>query len=254
MSTSSGRLDDGGPDGSGDGGSYESEGPDSGTAPPGQPAPAGHADHAAGPDWLGRDALVAPGQDAPSSWRDAPRVVVDAAFLTRLRSEPFAVLDPLWARRHARQRTVFELDPDLDLQPDVVTGPVWTHAPDLILAGDALDWLITSNAVDLRSGEPRWEWAHRAVAAGARWGGPADVVLPDGTPAWCDGGPPRRFAASVAGGDAVVHRAAIERRDLRPVHGRARRRRPRRRARSRPAGRGAPRPRGRPHHRAGGLG
>ena len=45
-------------------------------------------------------------------------------------------------------------------------------------------------------------------------GGAADVVLPDGTPAWCDGGP--RQSLAVGEGAVVVHRETIEAGSLRP--------------------------------------
>ena len=182
--------------------------------------------HAAGPDWLGRDAIVDPGQEVPAPWTDAPRVVVDGELLSRLAVDPVAVLHPIWRRRHARRRTVFVLaDRDLadrDLaDPNrpgtVMTGAVWHHPPDLLLGHDILADLVTSNAVDLRPGRPPWPWANRAIGAGARPGGLADVVLPDGTPAWCDGGPPARFDAAVTGGAAVVHRVAVERGSLTPM-------------------------------------
>jgi DNA helicase-2/ATP-dependent DNA helicase PcrA len=165
---------------------------------------------AAGPARLGRDAIVAPGQAVPEPWASAPVVVVD-----QLGDAP-ADLAPLWARRHARQRTVFMVDGDAPTAPTVVTGPVWTHAPDLLLTGDVLRHLVTANAVDLRPGRSPWPWTDRAMAAGAQRGGPADVVLPDGTPAWCDGGPPARFPA----GEAVVSWIALERGLLTPLgHG-----------------------------------
>ena len=157
----------------------------------------------AGPDWLGRDAIVAPGQAVPEPWAAAPAVAV-----ADLRADPAGALASLWERRHARRRTVFVLEGDPP-PPVVLTGPAWRHPPDLLLADDVLTHLVTSNAVDLRPGRAPWPWADRAVAAGADLGGPADVVLPDGTPAWCDGGPPTPFVAR--DGVAVVPRVALER-------------------------------------------
>ena len=46
-----------------------------------------------------------------------------------------------------------------------------------------------ANSYDARNGEPKWWWSVKAARVGATEGGPADVFLPDGTPAWIDGGP-----------------------------------------------------------------
>jgi DNA helicase-2/ATP-dependent DNA helicase PcrA len=180
------------------------------TPPPAGTDPVGFA----GPDWLGRDAIVAPGQAVPGAWAAAP--VVDVADVRRLVIADTAALRPLWDRRHARQRTVFVMADDLPA-PAVVTGPAWAHPAELLLATDVLAHLVTANAVDLRPGRSPWPWAEHAVAAGGRWGGPADVLLPDGTPAWCDGGPPTWFRRADTGGVAVVHRIALERGTLTPL-------------------------------------
>ena len=71
---------------------------------------------------------------------------------------------------------------------------------------------MRANNYDARDGTPRWGAAAEAQRLGARAEGPADVLLPDGTPAWCDGGP-RTAGLDV---DApVVHRFAIESGQLR---------------------------------------
>ncbi|HVL04542.1 MAG TPA: ATP-dependent DNA helicase UvrD2, partial [Acidimicrobiales bacterium] len=59
---------------------------------------------------------------------------------------------------------------------------------------------------DARSGEPVWWHGVRAGRLGAEIGGPADVVLPDGTPAWCDGGPRQALVLD----HAVIHRDSID--------------------------------------------
>src|ERR1700694_2826989 len=64
----------------------------------------------AGPDWLGRDAIISAGQDIPAPWTSAMRVVVDDGLRSRLHADPASVLGPIWTRRHARLRTVFVLD------------------------------------------------------------------------------------------------------------------------------------------------
>ena len=84
----------------------------------------------------------------------------------------------------------------------------------LDLVGERLHHVLWSNAVDGRGGGRfRWGWGEVAVRLGASTGdgagfGDADVVLPDGTRAVCDGGP---FDAGLASllGTAVVHRIAL---------------------------------------------
>jgi DNA helicase-2/ATP-dependent DNA helicase PcrA len=73
--------------------------------------------------------------------------------------------------------------------------------------------------VDLRGDEARWAWAELAVGAGATADplGTADVVLPDGRPAWCDGGPLQRFAPEAVEGAAVLPWLTLERRGLQPL-------------------------------------
>src|SRR5437762_1503447 len=56
---------------------------------------------------------------------------------------------------------------------------------------------------------PGWGWAGKARALGARPGGPADVHLPDGRPAWIDGGPRTWFEAERVP-DPVVHAESVE--------------------------------------------
>ncbi|MGH9106847.1 MAG: ATP-dependent DNA helicase UvrD2, partial [Acidimicrobiales bacterium] len=67
--------------------------------------------------------------------------------------------------------------------------PVWSLAPSFEFSGERLAHAMFANAVDARGARPRWYLAELAVALGASPGGPADVLLADGTPAWCDGGP-----------------------------------------------------------------
>ena len=71
-----------------------------------------------------------------------------------------------------------------------------------------------ANSVDASEpGRAGWALARLAVSLGATPGGPADVVLPDGRPAWCDGGPLTRHE----GLGAVVHRFALEHGSLMPI-------------------------------------
>ncbi len=135
------------------------------------------------------------------------RVRIDSGAVARLPS--------LLARWHARERTVFELADEAEAVPVVVDGPAWAHDPTRLVDADLLHHLVWANSVDGRVPEsPRWRWADAAVEAGATLDRRADVVLPDGTPAWCDGGP---LSLVDTNGVPVVHRVALERGDLAPL-------------------------------------
>ena len=88
---------------------------------------------------------------------------------------------------------------------------------DLDLVGERLHHAVWANSVDARDGPPRYHWAEQAVALGARidGSGQADVLLPDGRPAICDGGPLDASLASRVG-IAALHRIGLEHRSLTP--------------------------------------
>ena len=154
----------------------------------------------------GRSVVVAPGAPTPDGWDGCERVVVDAVHAE--------VADRLSAAWRSREPVVVELHPGLGLDdpsnpPDErVTGlQPWELDVDLDLVGERLHHAIWANSS---------RWAGEALTLGARSGGAADVVLPDGTDALCDGGP---LDASLGErlGVAVVHRIAIEHGSLRPL-------------------------------------
>ena len=158
-----------------------------------------------------------PGEAPPPPWHGCDRLVVAKV------DAPTA--DAAAAAWRERRSLVIELVPGIGLddllQPpeESITGlQPWEWEFDLDLVGERLHHAIWANAVDARSGEPRYEWAQRAVELGARNDASerADVVLPDGRPAFCDGGP---LDASLAArlGLAVVHRIGLEHRSLEPL-------------------------------------
>jgi len=120
-----------------------------------------------------------------------------------------------------RRSVIIELGPGLGLDDpevppaEVVTGhQPWEWAVDLDLVGERLHHGIWANSVDARAGAQlaTWRWADVALTLGG--GAPnatdgADIVLADGRPAVCDGGP---LDASLGGrlGMAVVHRISLE--------------------------------------------
>ncbi|HKY68307.1 MAG TPA: hypothetical protein VJM49_18120, partial [Acidimicrobiales bacterium] len=87
-------------------------------------------------------------------------------------------------------------------------GDPWLLDPGFDLGHDRLHFLVWANTYDARGGgEPVWWWGRKAgkvgageVAARGEGAGDGDVLLPDGTPAWIDGGPRGDDAVALAGG------------------------------------------------------
>ncbi len=162
-----------------------------------------------GPAVLGRNLVVGPDQAAPEAWRDAPRIVV---------TDSSTVPAELQRRWYDRLPTVIELAASLPAPAPAERRPVWALEPTLLVERDQLEHLIWSNSIDGRDpAHLTFRWLDAALAAGARAGGPADVVLPDGRPAWCDGGPLGTVRSAGLGGTAVLHRIALERGRLTPL-------------------------------------
>ena len=181
---------------------------------PSSPASARGAPGGPGPAGLGRNLVVRPGQPVPEAWAHLPRLRVgtDEAALTELRER--------WA---ARRGAVLELDPALGLD-DPGAPPEerddrepWRLDPGFAFPGEELHFLVWSNGFDGRDGPPRSRWIAAALDLGASPAsasdGAADVLLPDGRPAVCDGGPVGPLdpaALDLPPDTVVVHRVALE--------------------------------------------
>ena len=150
------------------------------------------------PSALGRGAVVRPGAPAPAGWEDAPRVRVDGED----------AIEPLHRAWAARRPVVVELGVDAGelKHPETDRRPPYELGPGFEFRRERLHFLVWANTYDCRSGERLWWHGVRAGRLGAGVGGPADVVLPDGTPAWCDGGPRQPLPVP----EAVVHRDSID--------------------------------------------
>ncbi|MGH9266127.1 MAG: UvrD-helicase domain-containing protein, partial [Acidimicrobiales bacterium] len=156
------------------------------------------------PAALGRGLVVLPGADVPTGWDDVPRVRVEGED----------VVGPLHEAWSQRRPVVVELavDPAELKQPQTDSRPPYQLGPGFEFGRERLHFLVWANTYDCRSGEPVWWHGVRAGRLGApegnvEVGGPADVVLPDGTPAWCDGGPRQALPGLQR---AVVHRDSID--------------------------------------------
>ncbi|MGI9022499.1 MAG: ATP-dependent DNA helicase UvrD2 [Acidimicrobiales bacterium] len=161
-----------------------------------------------GPDALGRGLVVGPGGEVPAGWEDVERVVVDEGTLAEP-DKPTKALHEAWSQR---RRVVVELHLEADFlrQPESERRPPYVVGPAHELSRERLQFLVWANTYDGRrpGEEPVWWHAVRAARLdpGAEPGGPADLVLSDGTPAWCDGGPRQPVAVA----EAVVHRDSID--------------------------------------------
>jgi DNA helicase-2/ATP-dependent DNA helicase PcrA len=167
-----------------------------------------------GPAVLGRGVVVLAGQLVPRAWSSAPRVVVDEAVL----AQPGPCVTRLHHAWLAREVLVVELrvDPGIFRRPVSWSVAPWTVDPDFEPWFDRLHFLVWANSYDARSPEdPIWWWGRKAARVGAREtpAGLADVTLPDGRPAWIDGGPRSNVptgADPALAAAVVVHAESVE--------------------------------------------
>ena len=160
---------------------------------------------------LGRSALITSEQPVPGPWRGLPVIELGPAA-------PEQLIEELENHHRNRSPVVIRLRGELaDPSHAVVEGPVWALDPAFDFPAERAVHAATANSVDFRHGPGRWPWAQRAVALGAAPGG--DVVLPDGRPALCDGGPLEFLGPADPGvdGRAVIHRIALEAGVLTPL-------------------------------------
>tara|TARA_B110000305_G_scaffold193892_1_gene217669 strand:+ start:89 stop:2986 length:2898 start_codon:yes stop_codon:yes gene_type:complete len=166
----------------------------------------------AGPAELGRNCLVTASTSVPGPWADAERVVVDAAAV----AEPTGLLATLRAAADLRQRLIIELAVDFDREPMLKTdAQPFEMGADFVFELEALHHAVWSNAVDVREDRCAWVALDRAIAAGATAAASdqlGDIVAPDGTQLWLDGGPIRH--TDPIDGVAVVHNVAVEHRSF----------------------------------------
>jgi DNA helicase-2/ATP-dependent DNA helicase PcrA len=121
-----------------------------------------------------------------------------------------SVIDELHGHWLRREPVVVELavDPAWLRAPEMEDRPPEQLTPEFEFRRERLQFLVWMNNWDCRGEEPVWWWSKKAAdRLGATAGGPADVVLRDGTPAWIDGGPRQPLALD---GAVVVHRESVE--------------------------------------------
>ncbi len=163
----------------------------------------------AGPDELGRHLLIEPGGVIAPPWAGADRLVIDEATL----SAPRHALDRLRNAHHAATRVVIELAAEFEREPMLMTEAApYELGPTFLFELEELHHLVWVNSLDARDPDrPVWIGLDRAVAAGATAvapGAAGDVVLPDGTVVWLDGGPVRHV--DPIAGVPVISTVAVE--------------------------------------------
>ncbi|MDZ7674916.1 MAG: ATP-dependent DNA helicase UvrD2 [Acidimicrobiales bacterium] len=178
---------------------------------------------APGPPMLGRGVVVA-GDEPPAPWSDAPVVVIDEEVL----DEPRTTVEALHTAWNRREPRVIDLrvDPTVFRRPQTHVVQAWELSPDFELWFDRLHFLVWHNNYDARAGTPIWWWGRKAARidgtasdqaepsgpSGHETGGTADgdLVLPDGTVAWVDAGPPDDIDPGLLGGAALIRSESID--------------------------------------------
>jgi len=155
------------------------------------------------PALLGRSVVIDVDASIPEPWEGASLVRIDEATLT----DPEATIDRLHRAWVTRESVVIELgvDPSALRAPEIEDREPYEVGSTFVFPLERLHFLVWANCYDARSGTPKWWWSVKAAAIGATEGGPADVFLPDGTPAWIDGGP----RGPVEAREAVVHAETV---------------------------------------------
>jgi DNA helicase-2/ATP-dependent DNA helicase PcrA len=149
-----------------------------------------------GPAALGRGLVISADSTIPDAAAGWSRIVVDEDTLAK----PDDALAELAGTWHHREPSVVVLGVPLTSlkRPESSELPPYELAPEFTFKRERLHFLVWANRYDGREGAdvpPRWPHIRRAHALGAasqpsvQTGLQADVVLPDGTPAWVDGGP-----------------------------------------------------------------
>ncbi|HUQ64018.1 MAG TPA: ATP-dependent DNA helicase UvrD2 [Acidimicrobiales bacterium] len=167
------------------------------------------------PRALGRNAIVSAGGAIPEAWSACATFAVDLGAAV----PDDRLADRLLELAHSRTSVVFRCDADTPAD-EYERGSPWKLAPSFRFEGELIRHLVHTNSVDFRGPTPRFHPTEMALDLGA---GPnasdeTDVVLPDGTPAFCDGGPPTFLTGAELGvpGAAVLHRVALEHGSLVP--------------------------------------
>jgi len=162
---------------------------------------------APGPSELGRSVVVHPGGNIPSAWAECERVVVGSAVFSN-HDQQLATVNDLQRRYVRRVPTVIELGVDnTELsEHESTNSPPFELGGTFTFLGERLAKAVWHNSYDARTDQLIWWWAQKAEARlQVSVGGPADVRLPNGEPAWIDGGPRQQLDLA----ERVIHHESV---------------------------------------------
>ncbi len=159
------------------------------------------------PEVFGRGVILSADQPVPDPWTFAEVVTIDDVAI----AAPARCLTSLHAAWLGRVPVVVRLgvEPASFRRPGAHPVEPWTLPADFEFPLDRLHFLVWANNYDARSGELVWWWSNKALRLGcspSTAGAPGDVELPDGHPAWVDGGP----RGSVPPVGRVVHADTVD--------------------------------------------
>ena len=154
----------------------------------------------------------------PSPWRGVARIELNDSSL----GSP-ATLGAVRKAYLTRTRVVYEIDASMKTPSwGSDDREVWQVPVNADFGGEATWRLARANSIDARDiARPVWPLHAMAISAGAQLAGGrrADVVLPDGKVAWCDGGPTHLWSSSEPEleGAVIIPRIALAKGLLTPV-------------------------------------
>ena len=159
------------------------------------------------PPALGRSVVVAADGPVPEPWQQCPRIAITQKLLDDA-VELATVVDRLHRAWVGRKPVVIELDVDPAAIREVerTTLDPWRLRRGFSFNRERLQHLVWANSYDARTGELIWWWGRKAESIGLELDPAADVKLPDGRPAWVDGGPRGSVLSS---DDVVIHAESI---------------------------------------------
>jgi DNA helicase-2/ATP-dependent DNA helicase PcrA len=160
---------------------------------------------------LGRGVVLRQGDGVPAAWAGAEVVQITESVLG-VPGRVVAALHHAWVTRRP-VAVVLAVDPARFRDPMSFDAEPWRLDACFEVWLDRLHFLVWANNYDARGGrQAKWWWSHKAGQVGAREipdGRCGDVLLPDGTAAWIDGGPRGPFARAALGA-VVVHAESVE--------------------------------------------
>ena len=143
------------------------------------------------PAALGRGIVVAVGIEVPAAFGSFDVVELNDAVLADRDALEGLILD-LHLRWAKRESVVIRwgIETAEWSKVEARSADVWAVDADFLFPLERLRFLLFANNYDMRTPDHKWWFATKAERlVQATIKGPADVVLPDGTPAWVDGGP-----------------------------------------------------------------